>query len=152
MPTYRSQCTAILLLGSALSWIGCRETPKSPGSIECFTEHHLYIRAARDAAAHCVVVDANGSPDYPNVRPKDRVTWHNEFDREIELTFGPAKRLFGVIRAVVPVGGATTLLVQLDANYQADAGLHAYGASSGGTETLPGPGVVVCPPSPASCP
>jgi hypothetical protein len=104
-------------------------------------DHQLFITVD---GPKCKVADAGGNVDI-HVQAGDWVVWTNNYGSDVQLTFGPSKRLFGVLKAIVYADGSPLRLqVREDANLN-DGDPHKYNTNCGAT--LPGPGIIVDPPN-----
>ena len=114
------------------------------GSCDGETTHKFIIK---NDGGICKIVDESDNLDI-TVHPGDWVVWENQYGSDVELIFPPATtRLFGVQKATSYSSGDQ---LKLQIREDADTGSTFKYDTNCGT-TLPGPGIIVCPPGQPSC-
>lgn len=125
----------VLLLMITLSCEQCCPTPP-PGPTDA--NHILHINKV---AERFEITDEGGNTSR-RVNRGDWVEWQNHAGSDVELEFGPAKRLFGVLKAVSYSSG-TPLKLQVREDAVIDK--HIYLPT--GPTTTPPPDLIVNPPN-----
>lgn len=103
-------------------------------------EHQLYIQ---EAGARCLCADDKGNRRIV-AQPGDWIVWNNQLGENVQISFPPSHRLFGVLEAVVYATGDP---LRLQVRSDADRDVEIRYSLSCGTE-MPGPSIIVPPPPP----